>query len=428
MAEQPAQDNDLDLTDEGSAKPIAQGYAIVEGVYVLFSRISVHVDEAGSLWTNPAWAQDLNRHFEYIPRLKLCAPVIAAPPPPDSVEIRGRPDFALIPLKHDGGWTSVLRNFLPNFVTVLRALRDTDIAHSDGAGWAFPLSFYLLPARVFRRFVWIVVIESSFWRTSNLQKAPLRRRIGEKIYELLLKPAVRNADARIFTHDGYRRYFLREGDPNYLINPACWVETSDLIDERALGKKFRERGAKGPLRVVFAARLVTDKGALDVAQAIELVRDAKAPIEFVILGDGPLRSWFEALQAKHRKWVSYLGAVPYGQEFFELISSADVILSVSTSEEQPRILFDAFSQGVPVIATSTDGNRCVADDKTALFVPPGNAEALADALLDLAENPNRLEAMAFAALSRMNDFTHARMHETRSRYIAGILARRRDYA
>jgi hypothetical protein len=31
------------------------------------------------------------------------------------------------------------------------------------AGWAFPISFYILPLSYPYRFIWVVVIESPFW-------------------------------------------------------------------------------------------------------------------------------------------------------------------------------------------------------------------------------------------------------------------------
>jgi len=88
------------------------------------------------------------------------------------------------------------------------------------------------------------------------------------------------------------------------------------------------------------------------------------------------------------------------------------------SDEQPRIVFDAYAQGVPVIASSTDGNRAVIEDGvTGTLFARNDEKALADVLERYAANPAPLETMGLGSLAIGRRVTHRGMHENRWRIL-----------
>jgi glycosyltransferase involved in cell wall biosynthesis len=90
-------------------------------------------------------------------------------------------------------------------------------------------------------------------------------------------------------------------------------------------------------------------------------------------------------------------------------------------DEQPRVIFDSFSQGVPVISSATQGVLdIVAPEETALVFPVNNAEAMARNMLRFATDRTLQAEMSEAALAAGRGHTHRRMHVARAAYLAGI--------
>jgi glycosyltransferase involved in cell wall biosynthesis len=116
------------------------------------------------------------------------------------------------------------------------------------------------------------------------------------------------------------------------------------------------------------------------------------------------------------------GLLPYGPPFFAMLREQDALLVPSLTDEQPRIVFDAFSQAVPVIAADTTGLReCVTEGKNGRFVPPGNAEALADAIAGASADRESLRTLGISSLDVARNLTHAQMHARRAEAIETAL-------
>ena len=65
-------------------------------------------------------------------------------------------------------------------------------------------------------------------------------------------------------------------------------------------------------------------------------------------------------------------------------------------------LLEAMASGKPIVATAVSGTTQVMDpDKTGLVVPPQDAAALADAIVQLLSDPVRARAMGQAARRRV---------------------------
>lgn len=202
---------------------------MIRGRYTLFTRVPVYTDTDGAIWATELWRRDLKLHLDYIEDFHLCCPLEPLPDDTkDLVRVEGLPKSRVIPLRRDRGWGTVLRNILPNFLTVRRAVAASRIVHSSGAGWAFPLSFYILPLSFTRRFFWVVVIESSFWMKPSDGTASLRQIVSHHLHAGLLRRALRRAQARIFTQDGYRQFF-GIGSERSLIAPAVWIDDEVIL-------------------------------------------------------------------------------------------------------------------------------------------------------------------------------------------------------
>lgn len=395
--------------------------------YTLFSRIPVYADINGKLFTDKLWRKDLELHFNYIDDFRLCCPVVPLAMAPKGMEaIIGLDLLKVTAIHKDVGWLSVAKNLIPNFFKVAAALRQTHIAHSGGAGWAFPLSFYILLLRPFLRFQWIIVIESSFWMKPKGKRPSVKQWVSHQLYTVLLGAALRRADARIFTQRGYQRYFQID-DERSLIAPAVWVDEDRIISGEDRQKQMLTLSAGG-IRLLFPARMIAEKGADVVMRAITILdsmgSEELPPTAIDMVGEGPMakecREFAEAHSGPVK--VRFLDAVPYGEAFFDLLRGYHAILLANQQEEQPRVIFDAFSQGVPVISSDTSGVRDVTiENGNALLFRINDADGLARQILRFVTDQNLRLKLMDGALIASSGKTHLEMHRLRSLFLNEVL-------
>ncbi len=82
-------------------------------------------------------------------------------------------------------------------------------------------------------------------------------------------------------------------------------------------------------------------------------------------------------------------------------SLLDIVLVPSIIPEAcPRSIIEAMGVGKPVIATPLGGSKELVTPETGVLVPPADAEAIASAIAELAQDPARLKAMGAAAAER----------------------------
>lgn len=140
----------------------------------------------------------------------------------------------------------------------------------------------------------------------------------------------------------------------------------------------------GPVKVVFAGRMVTDKGVLDLIKAAELLRpEYEGKVEFLLCG--PLSSNKFGLteeqlntycDGKYIKWLGYCSDMP------RIFSSSDIMCFPSYYREGvPKAVLDASAAGLPVITCDTTGCRDTVEEGVNGFkVPPQSPEAIAQKL------------------------------------------------
>ena len=255
--------------------------------YLLLIRIPFTRNHAGRLFCDLLWAKDLKLHLNYLADFSICCPVVYSEDVHKLVDITDYPIRSIHELKMDVGIVSVIRNLAPNFFRVAYACKRAAIVHSSGAGWAFPLSFYVLIIKYFTKFQWVMVIESSFWMRGSNEKAGLRSMIRHQVYKILLTACVKSADARIFTQSFYRHFFLGEDTQRTLIAPAIWVEEENILSPDAFERRHAHRKA-AVLECIYPARLIEDKGVLVLFAAIRLLQAAGVQVRISIMGTGAL--------------------------------------------------------------------------------------------------------------------------------------------
>ena len=109
-------------------------------------------------------------------------------------------------------------------------------------------------------------------------------------------------------------------------------------------------------------------------------------VEFVLVGDGPLRSSLEtegaALGLGNK--VVFLGE---RHDIPAILASLDVAVLTSKSESLSNAIMEAMAAGLPVVAARVGGNpELVKDGETGFLVPSGDDDAFASALRKLLDS------------------------------------------
>lgn len=165
-------------------------------------------------------------------------------------------------------------------------------------------------------------------------------------------------------------------------------------------------GARVP-RVVFASRMLRDKGVAEFVAAAGRLKAAGVAAEFVLLGSpdpgNPESLDEQALAHWHAEgavqWWGYRPDMP------EILAATDIVcLPTAYGEGVPRILIEAAACGCALIAADRPGCReIVRDGVNGLLVPPRDAGALAHALEMLLADPERCRRMGQAGRERVID-------------------------
>jgi glycosyltransferase involved in cell wall biosynthesis len=139
-----------------------------------------------------------------------------------------------------------------------------------------------------------------------------------------------------------------------------------------------------PFRILFVGELVVRKGVEYLLGAMARLRTAGVSTELTLIGTGPRSAELKRQAAKLSisDIVDFRGYVPYGSGLFEFYRESDVFAHPAVAGEgATKVIVEAMSQGLPLVATDVGSTGFVLEDSAAgLLVPPGDEIALADAL------------------------------------------------
>jgi len=163
-------------------------------------------------------------------------------------------------------------------------------------------------------------------------------------------------------------------------------------------------------RFLILARLIAMKGIGVAVAAFEKVRTRGVDAELVICGAPDPGNPTSLPQTQLDAWAQVQGVTLRGQidDVRPEIAQAHALIVPSLGGEGlPRAALEAAALGRPVIASDIAGNRdLIVPHQTGLLVPPGNADALADAMAHIAAQPEDRTTWGATARQRVEaDFS-----------------------
>lgn len=194
-----------------------------------------------------------------------------------------------------------------------------------------------------------------------------------------------------WTHDA----LLKQGVP---ASKLSIVPLAYEVDENKVFGQIPLKEGNDPLRVLFLGQVNIRKGIPYLIDAARLLKGTS--VQFDIVGPIAIADQFVVSAPSN---VRFHGSVTRDkvQNFY---GQADVFVLPTISDGFALTQLEAMSYGLPVITTPNCGD-VVSDGIDGFLVPARNAPALAEALLKLAEDPERLQAMRESARDRVAAFS-----------------------
>jgi colanic acid/amylovoran biosynthesis glycosyltransferase len=164
-----------------------------------------------------------------------------------------------------------------------------------------------------------------------------------------------------------------------------------------------------PVRILTIGRMVPKKGMECALKAVAALGGSN--IEYLIIGDGPLRAQLEELARK----LGIMNVVRFAgwetrPEVVRALSQADILLAPSVTSESgdqegtPVVIMEALACGVPVVSTLHAGIPEVVDNGvTGFLVPERQPQALAVALERLVRDPELRASMGARGRAAMRN-------------------------
>lgn len=163
---------------------------------------------------------------------------------------------------------------------------------------------------------------------------------------------------------------------------------------------------RGDPMILCVARLVAEKGVLDLVRALPQIRE-KVSCRLVLAGDGPEAGTVRELASELgvAEFVDLQGYVD-GERLARLYREADVFaLPTYWDEGFPTVILEAMAVGLPILTTRSRGPADhLLEGRNALFVPPRSHKELAASIVRLLTDQELQERMRQANREKVLEF------------------------
>lgn len=153
--------------------------------------------------------------------------------------------------------------------------------------------------------------------------------------------------------------------------------------------------------LLFVGRLVEHKNLPRLLDAFARLAAERPHVRLLLVGGGPLH---DTLAARIRELKLDERALLLGErsDVAALMKAADLLVAPSLREGMSNVILEAMALGLPVLATRVGGTpEVIEDGRHGVLVDPTDTQALADAMLQLIDDPVRRQAIGQAGRQKV---------------------------
>ena len=308
-------------------------------------------------------------HFD---RVVMCVPVV------EDTEFRGAEFTAsnvhFHSLPHYQGRLGFMRAVPAMRREMLAVLECADLALVAMPGYVGALASILCQRR---RFPTFQLVMGDWGQNVRVRRShALTRWLAQALWSPMLDRLMARLTRDVLTFfDGHILY--DQGRPHH----HAFVSSS--IHQDAFHVHRGAFRASPPYRLLYVGRLSAEKGVHHLLEAVSLLVGEGELVELHVVGTGELEGelWHVARALNIAEHVVFHGYVPQGEALRRIYRESDVFVLPSLQDQQPKVLLEAMSQGLPVVATRVGGiPAAIQDGENGLLVPPARPESTAAAV------------------------------------------------
>jgi L-malate glycosyltransferase len=218
-------------------------------------------------------------------------------------------------------------------------------------------------------------------------------------------------DRVIAVSEATRKYHIRHNlvRPKRIATIHNFV-LPELLEPQPAVKREPTRASLGAsnenLLLGIVATVLPNKGHEYLIRALPKISAAVPKVRLAIIGAELATVYSESLRQEIKQLgledrVSWAGR---RTDMPAVMAALDICVITSLTENLPMVALEAMAAGLPVVATSVGGiPECVIHEKTGLLVPPGDADALANALIGLLKDADRRRELGMAGRSHVTE-------------------------
>ena len=271
--------------------------------------------------------------------------------------------------------------------------------------------------------VWTDRVEHEVIRRTLLS-LPLKRRVKEYLTLPLMKYyhryLIQHSNLGMFQgQDCYSAYspFCNNSHCLYSVH----TKKSDRIDEATINLKIESLlSGNGPLRICYVGRAADMKSPLDWVHAVHEVYKAGVDIQATWIGDGPLLSRMKSLvqELGISDRVHLVGFVSDRSKILQTMREHHIFLFCHKTPESPRCLIESLVSGCPIIGyDSPYPQGLISQSGGGVFSPMNNWRKLADRVIELNSDRERLSELTRSAAQSGHFFDEKTVFQARSNLI-----------
>lgn len=210
------------------------------------------------------------------------------------------------------------------------------------------------------------------------------------LYPLFVRFLFRNCNHILTLSHQSRQEILSLSLPENKVSVFTYWINQNIFKSLEKGKARQLLKLDDGYICLFVGRLVPGKG---IEELLEV--STKTPgIKFLIVGDGPLKT--EVIKKQTQANLIFAGKVD-NNKLPIYYNAADMLIVPSTHEEGfGRVILEALSCGLPVIASNRGGIREALSEKVGIFIDV-TPENINKVLMNIVEHPNMLAKLAAQA-------------------------------